>query len=130
MPEASRRARGVPVWAAIRSLGRGGVADLIDRTCARAAELAGRLEAIDGVRVRTAEINQILVTCDGTDESTADDRTRKVLATLVAEGVCYPSSTVWKGDFGIRFSVSNWRTDEADVAAIAAAVTRAVAATA
>lgn len=127
VPEASRRARGIPVWAAIRGLGRDGVADLIDRGCDRAADLADRLSTSPGVEVRAAEINQVIIGCDATESLGADERTQAVLAAVVAEGVCYPSSTVWKGAFGIRLSVSNWRTDEDDVAAIVASIERAVA---
>lgn len=126
VPEASRRARGIPVWAAIRALGRDGIADMIDRGCDRAAELAARLRHSAGVDVRAAEINQIIIGCHATADRSADERTQDVLAALIAEGVCYPSSTVWKGEFGIRLSVSNWRTDEDDVSAIVASIERAV----
>jgi glutamate/tyrosine decarboxylase-like PLP-dependent enzyme len=126
VPEASRRARGIPVWAAIRALGRDGMVDLIDRSCDRAAELADRLQHSAGVHVRAAEINQIIIGCDATPTRSAHERTRDVLAAVVAEGDCYPSSTVWKGEFGIRLSVSNWRTDEDDVNAIVASIERAV----
>jgi len=130
VPEASRRARGVPIWAAIRALGRDGVADMIDRTCDRAAELAGRLRHSNDVMVRAAEINQVIIGCNATAARSADERTKEVFAAVVAEGVCHPSSTVWKGEFGIRLSVSNWRTDTDDVEAIVGSIERAVAASA
>jgi glutamate/tyrosine decarboxylase-like PLP-dependent enzyme len=126
VPEASRRARGIPVWAAIRALGRDGTAAMIDRSCDRATELAGRLRHIVGVRVRAAVINQIIIGCAATPTQSTDERTQAVLAAVLAEGICYPSPTIWKGDFGIRLSVSNWRTDEDDVSAIAASIERAV----
>ncbi len=130
VPEASRRARGIPVWAAIRALGRDGIADMIDRACDRAAELARRLQHLVGVQVRMAEINQIIIGVEASATQSEDDRTQAVLAAVLAEGVCHPSSTVWHDRFGIRLSVSNWRTDPADVDAIVDSIQRAVTASA
>ena len=124
--EFSRRARGVPVWAALRSLGRSGVSALIDDACDRAADLAHALDAIDGVDVRGHEINQVVIEVVDGDGVPDPERTKAVLAAVVADGRCYPSATVWQGRPGIRLSVSNWRTDIDDVAAVVAAFVAAV----
>ncbi len=124
-PEMSRRARGVPVWAALRSLGRSGVGDLIDALVANAQDLANGIDAIDGAEV----LNQVVYTqvCFAVGD---DDRTRAVTAHLLGEGVTWMSGSKWQGRDVIRVSVSNWSTDADDVAASLAAVRRAVAATA
>jgi glutamate/tyrosine decarboxylase-like PLP-dependent enzyme len=124
--EFSRRARGVPVWAALRSLGRSGVERLVDGACDAAEALAAAIESIDGLQVRGQGINQVVV--EAVDAAGASDpaRTSAVLAAVVADGRCYPSGTVWQGRPGIRLSVSNWRTDLDDVVEIAAAFADAV----
>ena len=128
--EFSRRARGVPVWAALRSLGRRGVEALVDDACDRAADLATAVGRLDHLEVRGQQINQVVVeVVDSTGEPDAD-RTAAVLAAVVADGRCYPSSTVWRGRPGIRLSVSNWRTDLDDVDVVAAAFADALARTA
>jgi len=116
--EFSRRARGVPVWAALRSLGRAGVAALVDDACQRAEELAKALGAVEGLAVRGQQINQLVV--EAVDGSGQPDEvgTRELLSWVVADGRCYPSATVWQGRASIRLSVSNWRTDAADVAVV------------
>jgi glutamate/tyrosine decarboxylase-like PLP-dependent enzyme len=126
--EFSRRARGVPVWAALRSLGRDGVAELVDGACDRAAELAAAIGSVAGLVVRAQQINQVVV--EALDERNQPDeqRTRALLAGVIADGRCYPSVTMWKGRVGIRLSVSNWRTDGEDVQIVADAF-RAVNAT-
>ncbi|MEM8705984.1 MAG: pyridoxal-dependent decarboxylase [Actinomycetota bacterium] len=125
--EFSRRARGVPVWAVLRSLGRHGVAQLVDDACDRAADLAGALDAIAGLAVRGQRINQVVVEVVAPDGTPDAERTEAVLAAVIADGRCYPSGTVWQGRPGIRLSVSNWRTDAVDVAVISDAFTAAVA---
>lgn len=125
-PELSRRARGFALWAALRELGRRGVADLVERTCAHATALAGGLAALPGVEVMNeVALNQLVVAVG----PGGDARTRGVLAHLLASGVCYPTGTTWRGRFGIRFSLSNWATDAADVDATVAAFGAALAAT-
>ncbi|MEM9465875.1 MAG: pyridoxal-dependent decarboxylase [Actinomycetota bacterium] len=119
--EFSRRARGVPVWAALRSLGRAGVEALVDDACDRAADLADAVGGLEGIAVRGQQINQVVVEAVDRDGRPHADRTTAVLAAVVADGRCYPSTTVWQGRPGIRLSVSNWRTDTDDVAAVAAA---------
>jgi glutamate/tyrosine decarboxylase-like PLP-dependent enzyme len=122
-PELSRRARGFALWAALRELGRRGVAELVERTCALTTTLAEALARIPGVEVMNEVVlNQLVV------RAADDARTRAMLAHVVDSGVCYPTGTVWRGRAAIRFSLSNWSTDEADIAATAAAV-RAAAAT-
>ena len=124
--EFSRRARGVPVWAALRSLGRSGVERLVDGACDAAEALAAAIESIDGLRVRGQGINQVVVEAVDAAGESDPARTSAVLAAVVADGRCYPSGTVWQGRPGIRLSVSNWRTDLDDVAEIAAAFADAV----
>jgi glutamate/tyrosine decarboxylase-like PLP-dependent enzyme len=119
-PEFSRRARGVPVHAALRVLGRDGVAGLVDRCCARARQFAELLSAAAGVRViNDVVLNQVLVRF-GED----DAMTRKVIEGVQQEGTCWVSGTTWHGQAAMRISVSNWATDEADVTASVAAMLR------
>jgi glutamate/tyrosine decarboxylase-like PLP-dependent enzyme len=113
-PEFSRRARAVPVWAALRQLGVEGVAEMVDRCCSMAERFASSLEGHDGVHVMHQDLNQVVVrftTAGGSD----DDHTRDIIKTVQREGTCLPSATVWRGFAAMRISVSNWRTDEADV---------------
>jgi glutamate/tyrosine decarboxylase-like PLP-dependent enzyme len=124
VPELSRRARGVPVWAALRSLGRSGVADLVDGLARHARELASGIAEIDGAEV----LNEI----DFTQVSVAfgdDARTREVTAHVLADGTAWMSGSRWHDRDVLRISVSNWSTDEADVRASIDAVRRAVTAT-
>jgi glutamate/tyrosine decarboxylase-like PLP-dependent enzyme len=121
VPEFSRRARGFAVWAALRSLGRSGVAELIERFCAHARRFAAGLEAIDGVRV----VNDVVYTqvCASFG---SDDVTREVARRLLADGTAWMTPSVWHGTAVLRISVSNWRTTEADVDRTLAAVRRVV----
>jgi glutamate/tyrosine decarboxylase-like PLP-dependent enzyme len=124
-PELSRRARGVPVWAVLRSLGRDGVAELVDTLARRAAELADGVRAIDGAEVlNDVGYTQVCVAF-GTDE-----HTRAVVARLIADGAAWMSGSRWRGRDVLRISVSNWSTDADDVARSLDAVRRAVAAAA
>ncbi|MCU1657014.1 MAG: putative amino acid decarboxylase, pyridoxal-dependent protein [Pseudonocardiales bacterium] len=122
VPELSRRARGVPVWAALRSLGRSGVADLVERLVHNARALADGIAAIDGAEV----LNQVDFTqvCVAFGE---DARTRDVTARLIQDGTAWMSGSHWKDRDVLRISVSNWSTDEDDVRASVEAVRRAVA---
>ena len=120
-PELSRRARGFALWAALRELGRRGVADLVERCCAHAARIAAGLAALPGAEVMNeVRLNQIVVRFGDAA------RTRDVLARVLAGGVCYPSATIWRGEAAIRISVSNWTTDEDDVARTVAAFAAAL----
>jgi glutamate/tyrosine decarboxylase-like PLP-dependent enzyme len=117
-PEFSRRARGFAVYAALRALGRGGVAEIVDRCCALARRFADRLGAADGVTVlNDVVLNQVLVRFDGPDE-----RTRSVIDAVRADGTCYVSGTTWQGRAAMRISVTNWTTDADDVDASVKAV--------
>ena len=120
--ESSRRARGLATWAALRELGRSGVADLVDRCCGLARRFATQLTAIDGVMVANdVVLNQVLVRFDD-DDATTD----RVIECVQRSGECWMGSTTWHGRRLMRISVSNWSTTEADVdrsvRAIAAAV--------
>jgi len=114
VPESSRRARGVPVYAALRSLGRQGVADLVDRCCRLARRAAERLAARPGVSVlNEVVLNQVLVRFGG--ERDGDALTRAVIARVQQEGTCWLGGTRWQGREAMRVSVSNWSTTEKDV---------------
>jgi glutamate/tyrosine decarboxylase-like PLP-dependent enzyme len=111
VPEFSRRARGVTVYAAIRALGREGIADLVERCCAHARRFGARLSEVDGVEVlNDVVLNQVLVRF-GDD----DDTTRRVIDAVQRDGTCWMSGTVWHGRAAMRVSVSNWSTTTADV---------------
>ena len=122
VPELSRRARGVPVWAALRSLGRSGVADLVARLAANARAIAAGIASVPGAQV----LNDVVFTqvCAAFGD---DERTRAVTARLLADGVTWMSGSRWRGREVMRVSVSNWSTDDADVAAAVDAVRRAAA---
>src|SRR3954454_5745249 len=108
-PEHSRRARGFAVYAAIRSLGRAGIVELVERTCAHARTFAARLEVMGAEVLNSVELNQVLFRF-------ADDaRTEAVLAGVQASGEAWMSGTVWDDRPAIRISVSNWQTSEQDV---------------
>lgn len=120
VPEMSRRARGVPVWAALASLGRRGVRDLVDGLHEAAAAIADGAATIPGVTV----LNDVVYTQVSIAFET-DERTRRVLAELLREGVVLPSGSVWHDRAVIRFSVSSWRTHAKEVAATLEALRRA-----
>jgi glutamate/tyrosine decarboxylase-like PLP-dependent enzyme len=119
-PELSRRARGVPVWAALRSLGRSGVADLVDRLAGHARSLADGIAAIPGASV----LNDVVYTqvCVAFE---SDERTKEVTARLLSDGTAWMSGSRWQDRDVMRVSVSNWSTDADDVAASVEAVRRA-----
>lgn len=124
VPELSRRARGVTVWAALRALGRDGVAQLVDRLVANARALARGVSGIDGAHVVNEVVfTQVCVTF-GTDA-----RTRQVTERVLADGVTWMSGSRWQGRDVLRMSVSSWATDAEDVAVSVESVRRAVAAT-
>ena len=120
-PEHSRRARGFAVYAALRALGRSGVADLVERSCALARRFAERLAAAPGVEIlNDVVLNQVLVRFGD-----ADDVTRAVIDRVQRDGTCWMSGTTWRGRAAMRISVSNWSTDEADVDRSVDAILRA-----
>jgi glutamate/tyrosine decarboxylase-like PLP-dependent enzyme len=108
-PESSRRARGIDVWAALRSLGRVGLADLIERNCRFAARFAEGLRAAGYEVLNDVTLNQVLV-------SFGDDAmTRRVIAGIQSDGTCWCGGTVWQGRAAMRISVSSWATTDEDV---------------
>jgi glutamate/tyrosine decarboxylase-like PLP-dependent enzyme len=115
-PEFSRRARGFSVYAAIRQLGREGIAALVERTCAHARRIGAQVAELPGVEVlNDVVLNQVLFRF-GTDE-----RTDAVLAAVQESGEAWLSGTTWDGRKAIRVSVSNWQTSKADVERLLAA---------
>jgi len=121
VPELSRRARSVPVWAALCSLGRSGVADLVDRLCRHAAALADGARRLPGVEVLNDVAFTQVCLWFGSDE-----RTRAVGQALLADGTVWMTGSRWRGRQVLRISVSNWSTDDADIEASLAALRRAV----
>jgi glutamate/tyrosine decarboxylase-like PLP-dependent enzyme len=120
-PEFSRRARGFTVWAALRSLGRSGMADLVERCCALARRMADHLRAEPGVEVlNDVVLNQVLVRFGDSDE-----RTREVIRRVQEDGTCWLGGSLWHGKAAMRVSVSNWSTREADIDLSAEAILRA-----
>ena len=125
-PEASRRARGFAVYAALRSLGRRGIEDLVDRCCRLAAAFADRLRREPGVEIlNEVVLNQVLVRVRPASGD-ADAATRDALARVQAERVCWIGGTRWHGMEAMRISVSNWSTTEADVDRSVESIVRAV----
>jgi glutamate/tyrosine decarboxylase-like PLP-dependent enzyme len=118
-PEMSRRARGVPTWAVLKSLGRSGLADLVDRTVRLAQRFAGGMEQAGYPVLNEVVLNQVLVTFGEPDE------TRRVVSELQAEGTMYAGPTVWQGQTAMRLSVSNYATTEDDIDQSIEAVLRA-----
>jgi glutamate/tyrosine decarboxylase-like PLP-dependent enzyme len=118
VPEASRRARGIEVWAALKSLGRDGLHDLIERTCALAARFAERLRAAGYEILNDVVINQAMVSFGSAEE------TLQVIRRVQEEGTCWCGGTVWHGKTAMRISVSSWATTEEDIDRSADAVIR------
>ena len=117
-PDFSRRARGIEVWAALRQLGRLGLADLIERTCRYAGQFAEGLRA-SGYRVlNDVVLNQVLVSFGNSE------RTREVIARVQRDGTCWCGGTVWQGNAAMRISVSSWATTDDDVERSLAAILR------
>ena len=108
-PELSRRARGIEVWAALHSLGRSGLADLVERTCRYAARFAEGLRAAGYTILNEVIFNQVLVTFGDAE------RTRRVIEGIQHDGTCWCGGTIWQGQTAMRISVSSWATTEADV---------------
>jgi glutamate/tyrosine decarboxylase-like PLP-dependent enzyme len=123
VPESSRRARVIPLYALIKTLGRDGIADMIRRNVALARRMADLLSGVPGIRVlNTVSLNQVLVQFDGTGNRTADAITRAVMSEVQKEGTCWAGGAVWQGQQVMRISISNWSTTEADIDRSAAAI--------
>lgn len=118
-PELSRRARGVELWAGLRSLGRSGIAEIVERTSSHAQRFAAGLKAAGFQILNEVVINQVLVSF-GTAE-----KTLRTIARLQAEGTCWCGSTVWQEQTAMRISVSSWATTKEDVERSLAAMLKA-----
>ena len=108
-PELSRRARGIEVWAALHTLGRSGLANLVERTCRYAVRFAEGLRAAGYTILNEVMFNQVLVTFGD------DERTRRVIAGIQQDGTCWCGGTTWQGQTAMRISVSSWATTDTDV---------------
>ena len=108
-PELSRRGRGIEVWAALYSLGRSGLADLVQRTCRLALRFADGLQAMGFEILNDVVLNQALVSFGDAE------RTTKMIAALQEEGTFWAGGTVWQGQTAMRISVSSWATTEKDI---------------
>jgi glutamate/tyrosine decarboxylase-like PLP-dependent enzyme len=134
--ESSRRARGFAVYAALRALGRSGVAELIERCSSLARRMADRLRQEPGVEIlNEVVLNQVLVRFNhprseagdpaaAGHPTAADAHTRAVIAAVQRDGTCWLSGTTWHGMGAMRVSVSNWSTTEADIDVSAEAILR------
>jgi glutamate/tyrosine decarboxylase-like PLP-dependent enzyme len=109
VPEASRRARGVELWAALKSLGREGLASLIERTCSHAQRFADGFRKAGFDVLNEVVINQVLVSFGSADA------TQKVIRRVQEDGTCWCGGTVWQGKSAMRVSVSSWATTVTDV---------------
>jgi glutamate/tyrosine decarboxylase-like PLP-dependent enzyme len=122
-PELSRRARGVDIWATLRSCGRAGVVEMIERNCRQARRFGEALAAAGFEVLNDVVLNQVLVAFGDAA------RTQRVIAALQADGTCWCGATVWQGHTAMRISVCSWATTDADVEASIAAMIRVAAAT-
>ena len=120
-PEMSRRARGVEIWAALRSLGRSGLSDLVNRTCKYARLFAAGLTSAGYEVLNDVVINQVLVSFG------SPERTKAVVSAVQEEGTTWCGGTVWQGHTAMRISVSSWATTEADVTRSLEAILKAAA---
>jgi len=124
--DSSRRARGFTVYAALRSLGRNGVRELVERCCRFARRMAERLGAADGITIlNDVVLNQVLVRITPPDGGDADAFTKEVMLRVQDEGEAWMGGTTWHGMGAMRISVSNWSTTEADIDRTADAILRA-----
>jgi len=117
-PDASRRARGVELWAALRSLGRSGLREMIERNCRQARLFADRLRGAGFRVLNDVVLNQVLVSFGSAEE------TRRVIAEIQADGTCWCGGTVWQNQTAMRISVSSWATTDEDVERSVAAMIR------
>ena len=121
-PEMSRRGRQIPVYAALRHLGRRGIAELVERNCAQATRLAGAMARVEGAEVlNDVVLNQVLLRFDGDDE-----RTARVVEELQRSGEAWLGGTTWHGVHAARVAFSNWWTSDDDVDRLAAALEQAL----
>jgi glutamate/tyrosine decarboxylase-like PLP-dependent enzyme len=118
-PELSRRARGVELWAGLRSLGRDGMAEIVERTSSHARRFADGLRAAGHRVLNDVVLNQVLVSFGNAE------KTLRIVADVQQEGTCWCGSTVWQGQTAMRISVSSWVTTEEDVDRSLAAILKA-----
>lgn len=121
VPEMSRRMRAAPIYAALRALGRDGLAELIERCCSHARRLAAAMEGVDGVEVlNEVVLNQVLVRFDD------DETTAAVIEAVQRDGTAWVGGTVWHGRAAVRVAVSNHSTTEGDIDLLAESFIRAL----
>jgi glutamate/tyrosine decarboxylase-like PLP-dependent enzyme len=118
-PDSSRRARAIEIWAALKSLGRAGLAELVDRNCRQARQIAGALRGAGVDVLNEVVLNQVVVAFGD------DDRTRRVTALIQDTGTCWCGGTHWRGRDAMRISVSSWATTEEDIERSIAAILEA-----
>ncbi len=116
VPELSRRARGVEVWAALQALGRSGVADMVDRNCRQARRFAEGLQSAGYEVLNDVVLNQVLVAFGDAEQ------THRVISGIQNDGTCWCGGTVWHGRTAMRISVSSWATTDEDVERSLAAI--------
>jgi glutamate/tyrosine decarboxylase-like PLP-dependent enzyme len=122
-PEAWRRARAFVLWATLQTLGRRGVADLIDRNCDQAKLLADILSQVRGITIANdVVLNQVLVRLAPPRGLDRETFTRDVIARVQRSGICWLGGTKWQGQSLIRVSISNWMTTDADIEMSAQAI--------
>lgn len=117
-PELSRRARGVEIWAALKSLGRSGVAEMVERCCLHASRFATLLAGAGFEILNEVVLNQVLVSFG------SDTKTDQVISSIQEDGTCWCGGTTWQGRRAMRISVCNWSTTAEDVEQSAAAMIR------
>jgi hypothetical protein len=119
VPESSRRARAFPVYSVIRALGRKGIADMVDRSCALARRAADRLRVVSGIEIlNEVVLNQVLLRFlpdPASDPSQIEAFTLEIVRRVQADGTCWVGHTQWQGRTAMRISVSNWSTSESDI---------------
>jgi glutamate/tyrosine decarboxylase-like PLP-dependent enzyme len=126
VPELSRRARGVPVYALLKTLGRQGVAELVERHCALARQFAQLLASEPGVRVlNTVCLNQVIVSFGDGDAAARRAATEAVIARVQKDGVCFAAGAQWRDDWVMRLSVTSGATTARDIEISAAAIVAA-----
>jgi glutamate/tyrosine decarboxylase-like PLP-dependent enzyme len=118
-PDSSRRARAVDIWAALKAMGREGLAELVDRNCRQAHGLAAALRQAGIEVLNDVVLNQVVVSFG------SDRRTNAVIARIQNEGECWCGGTVWHGQAAMRISVSSWATTDADIDRSLSAILRA-----
>jgi glutamate/tyrosine decarboxylase-like PLP-dependent enzyme len=117
-PEVSRRARGIELWAALRSFGRSGLREMVERNCRQAKMFAERLREAGFAILNDVVLNQVLVSFGSAED------TKRVIAEIQSDGTCWCGGTQWQGHAAMRISVSSWATTDEDVERSAAAMIR------